>query len=65
MAQARRRENWEHTSALLALTANIARDPKKSRSYKPRDFNPYSHLDEEPQRIERLGTLKHHFTGEQ
>jgi hypothetical protein len=32
---------WRHTSALMALTANINRDPKQSRPFEPSDFNPY------------------------
>jgi len=42
MAEARCRERWAHTSAVLALTANIHRDHrKKPTPYKPADFNPY------------------------
>jgi hypothetical protein len=42
MAEARSRERWAHTSALLALTANVHRDHrKKPAPYKPADFNPY------------------------
>jgi hypothetical protein len=42
MAEARTREAWNHTSATLAMLANVNRDPKKSRPYKPADFNPYA-----------------------
>ncbi len=42
MAEARGRDNWQHTSALLALLANIHRDPKRSGPFKPDDFNPYA-----------------------
>jgi len=28
-------------SSLLALIANVNRDPKKTRAFKPADFNPY------------------------
>ena len=42
MAEARSEHNWAHTSALLALIANVNRDPKKSKAYKPADFNPFS-----------------------
>ncbi len=42
MAEARCRHLWAHTSTLLALLANIHRDPsKKPTPYKPADFNPY------------------------
>jgi len=42
MTDARVQDNWSHTSALLALIANVNRDPKKTRAMKPADFNPYS-----------------------
>ena len=41
MAEARGRDNWTHTSTVLALTANVNRDPKRSRVWRPGDFNPY------------------------
>lgn len=41
MAEARGREAWAHTSAVLAMTANINRDPKRTKAFKPADFNPY------------------------
>ena len=40
MAQARQRDAWNHTAALLALLANVHRDPKKGRALKPGDFHP-------------------------
>lgn len=46
MAEARGRADWSRTSVILALIANIHRDPKKTRAFKPTDFNPYR-LDEE------------------
>ncbi|MBU0717311.1 MAG: hypothetical protein KJ749_03605 [Planctomycetes bacterium] len=42
MAEARGRESWTHTSGILALIANVNRDPKKTRPFKPSDFDPYS-----------------------
>ena len=44
MAEARSRAEWDRTAALMALTANIHRDPKKTRRYKPKDFNPYCEI---------------------
>ena len=41
MAEARGREAWVHTSAILAMTANVNRDPKRTKAFKPADFNPY------------------------
>ena len=42
MAESRSQDNWAHTSAILALVANVNRDPKKSRAFKPSDFNPHA-----------------------
>lgn len=51
MAEARGREAWAHTSAVLALIANVNRDPKKTRPYKPGDFDPYSARDKRSEAI--------------
>ena len=41
MADARRNEQWSHTAALLAMTANIHRDRKKrAKPYMPAEFHP-------------------------
>lgn len=42
MAEGRGKMEWGRTSCLMALVANILRDPKKSEPVKPADFNPYS-----------------------
>ena len=42
MADAKSRAEWDRASALMCLTANIHRDPKKGRPLKPQDFNPHS-----------------------
>ena len=64
MAEARGRDNWAHTSALLALIANVNRDPKKTRSYKPTDFDPYAAKDRRDKAIEvtDMAVLKDAFT---
>jgi len=41
MAESRARERWAHTSSLMALIANVNRDPKRGRAFRPSDFNPY------------------------
>lgn len=41
MGEARSRQAWAHTSSVLALLANVHRDSKKTRAYKPADFNPH------------------------
>ena len=42
MAEGRGRSDWSRTAALMALTANCHRDPKKGRAFKPADFDPYA-----------------------
>jgi hypothetical protein len=63
MAEARGRDNWAHTSAVLALIANVNRDPKKTRAFKPADFDPYSVRDRRDEAIEvtDMGVLKDAF----
>jgi hypothetical protein len=41
MSEGRGRDAWSRASNLMALMANIHRDPKKSKVFKPTDFNPY------------------------
>ena len=41
MAEGRGKLEWGQTSCLMALVANLMRDPKKSTGVKPADFNPY------------------------
>ena len=42
MAEGRARDTWGRTSSLMALLANCNRDPKKTRAYRPSDFDPFS-----------------------
>ena len=42
MAEARSRDAWAHTSTVLAMIANANRDPKRTRAFRPGDFDPYS-----------------------
>ena len=42
MAEGRERSEWARASALLALIANAHRDPRKSRPFKPGDFDPFA-----------------------
>jgi hypothetical protein len=41
MALARRREQWDHTSNLMALLVNINRDPKRGQAVKASKFHPF------------------------
>jgi len=40
MAEGRVDAEWNHTSAILAMLANVNRDPKKRGPYRPEDFHP-------------------------
>ena len=42
MADASSRDAWSHTSVVLAMIANANRDPKRTRAFRPADFDPYS-----------------------
>ena len=42
MAEARLETEWARASALLALIANVNRDPRKARAFRPDDFNPFA-----------------------
>jgi len=41
MAEAKSKDNWQHTSATMTLLANIHRDPKKRKAFTPSDFDPH------------------------
>jgi hypothetical protein len=42
MHDGRSKSAWGHTSAIMALIANVNRDPtKKSEPFRVSDFNPY------------------------
>jgi len=41
MAEARTRDAWSRTASVMALLANCHRDPKRTRAFKPRDFDPF------------------------
>ena len=66
MAEGLGRERWAHTSLLGALIANANRDPKRSRPFRPADFDPYVRQDRRERVIvddESLATLKEALTG--
>lgn len=67
MAEGRRREQWAHTASLCALIANVNRDPKKHRAFRPDDFNPYAdrsrHGDVIEVNAETVGLMRKAFIG--
>ena len=42
MADGRAKFEWGIASSLMALLANLNRDPKKGKQFKPSDFNPFT-----------------------
>ena len=52
MAEARQREAWNHTAALLALLANCHRDPRRSSAFTVTDFHPLAEPAEPPPRAD-------------
>ena len=42
MVEGRGRFEWSQTASLMALAANLVRDPRKGRAAVPSDFNPFA-----------------------
>ena len=42
MADGRARFEWGVASSVMSLLANLQRDPKKGKPFKPSDFNPFT-----------------------
>ena len=53
MAEAKGRDAWAHTSAVLALIANVNRDPKKTPAFQPADFDPFQPRPRRSSRVDR------------
>jgi hypothetical protein len=67
MAEGLGRARWAHTSLLCALIANANRDPKRTRPFKPSDFDPYARQDRRLRTVadkESLAILKEALTGQ-
>ena len=41
MAQGRQQAEWLRMSSLMCLIANVNRDPRRGRAFRPADFNPF------------------------
>jgi len=63
MAEEHRKGAWEQTSEVLAMIANVNRDPKKTRAYRSSDFNPYESSQPSgiPIKADNIGILKKLF----
>ena len=68
MTEGKTKESWQHTSSIMALIANVNRDPKKTKPFKPSDFDPMQKMTSRPDVIEvtkdNITQLKQLFTGE-
>ena len=42
MAEGRQRADWARMSSLMALLANCHREAKRSRAFRPSDFDPFA-----------------------
>ena len=58
MAEGRSRENWNRTASIMALLANVNRDPKKHRPYGASDFHPYAPEDRPAPKTKDLSILR-------
>ena len=65
MVESKDRGEWGRLSNLMALLANINRDPKKSKVFKPTDFNPYYAPKQDCVQVtrENIGVLREAFKG--
>ena len=64
LAEGSGRVRWTHTSAIMAMIANVNRDSKKTRIFKAEQFNPYARNDRRRQRKpDDLTILKEALTG--
>lgn len=61
MSEARSRDAWRHSAALMALIANVNRDPRRQRPFKPDDFNPHEQKPKTVLRGKGLRILKDVF----
>ena len=68
MAEGKSKDAWQHTASILALIANVNRDPKKTKPFKPSDFNPTLSNTSRPDAVvvdkENVSLLKALFTGD-
>ena len=46
MTESHERSEWARLASLMALFANVNRDPKRHGAYKPAEFNPYAKHDQ-------------------
>ena len=66
MVEGRGKFEWSQTASLMALAANLVRDPKKGTAASPADFNPFAQRPPKPvlKGKEMLAALKAAFIRE-
>ena len=45
MTESHERSQWARLASLMALSANVNRDPRRHGTFKPAEFNPYAKTD--------------------
>jgi hypothetical protein len=66
MAEGRSRAAWNHTASIMALLANINRDPRRrSQPYKPEEFTPHASRNIAPVPVKQVDmkSLKNMYLG--
>ena len=63
MVEGRGKFEWSQTASLMALAANLVRDPKNGQAASPADFNPFAQRPPKPvlKGKEMLAALKAAF----
>ena len=63
MVEGRGKFEWSQTASLMALAANLVRDPRKGKAASPADFNPFAQRPPKPvlKGKEMLAALKAAF----
>jgi hypothetical protein len=61
MAEGRSRDRWNHTAAILALTANCHRAKKTSKTFTPDNFHPHVRRSNAPKIKVPVSILKQTF----
>lgn len=66
MVEGRGKFEWSQTASLMALAANLVRDPRKGKAASPADFNPFARRPPKPvlRGKEMLAALKAAFVRE-
>ncbi len=66
MTEAKQQHQWQQTASLMALIANVNRDPKKTRAFTVSDFDPFAAKNVKGTVIDKdnIELLRNFFTGD-